>query len=155
MRLVIVTAALAALSLPAFAQPQPGRPPAQRPPQAQPQPPAPPPGMFPCRSQSEICHVGVTAGGSQIVLLFSTAPTAQGSEGRTVAVQGADLGADVGKVVMLTGEFGAGGITGAQVVDTAGPLLSFVIKQMSADDAQQGGAPQRGGQPQRGGPPRR
>jgi hypothetical protein len=156
MRLVIISAALIGLSFPALAQPQPGRPPAPpRPPQAQPQPPAPAPAIFACRTQAEVCHVGIAADGGQILLLFSNAPQGQGSEGRTIAVQGADLGQSVGKVVMLTGELGPSGITGAQVVDTAGPLLSFVIKQMSADDAQQGGQGQRGAPPARGGPPPR
>jgi hypothetical protein len=157
MRLAIVTAALAALSLPALAQPQPapGRPPApQRPPQAQPQPPAPPPGMFPCRSQAEVCHIGVAGGAAQIVLIYSNAPQGQAAEGKSIAVQGADLAPHVGKAVMLTGELGPSGITGAQVVEVAGPMLSFLIKQSAGDDGPQG-AP-RGGPPKPAGqPPRR
>jgi hypothetical protein len=157
MRLAIVTAALAALSFPALAQqqlpPGPGRPPPPpRPPQAQPQPPAPPPGMFPCRSQAEVCHVGVVSGPAQVTLVFSNAPQGQAAEGKPVAVQGADLAPHVGKAVMLTGDLGPGGITGAQVVDVAGPLLSFVIKQSAGDDGPQGGPP-RGGPPRPGGPP--
>jgi hypothetical protein len=153
MRLAIVTATLAALSLPAAAQPQPGPgrpPPPARPPQAQPQPPAPPPpGMFPCRTEAETCHIGVAGGANQMMLIFSSAPQGQAAEGKPIAVQGVDLGPHVGKVVMLTGELGPNGITGAQVVEVAGPLLSFLIKQNVGDDAPQAQAP-----PPRGGPPK-
>lgn len=46
---------------------------------------------------------------------------------------------------MVTGSYAAAtGITKAEVVDTASPLLSFMMKQSAAaDDAQP--APQRGG----------
>jgi hypothetical protein len=157
MRLAIVTAAMAALSFPALAQPQPGpgRPPAPpRPAQAQPQPPAPPPGMFSCRTQAEVCHIGVASGAGQMVLIFSNAPQGQAAEGKPIAVQGVDLGPHVGKAVMLTGDLGPGGITGAQVVEVAGPLLSFLIKQSGGDDGPQG--PPRGGAPKPAAqPPRR
>jgi hypothetical protein len=155
MRVAIVTATLAALSLPAAAQPQPGPgrpPPSARPPQAQPQPPAPPPGMFPCRTQTEICHIGIASGAGQMMLIFSSAPQGQAAEGKPIAVQGVDLGPHVGKAVMLTGDLGPNGITGAQVVEVAGPLLSFLLKQGVGDDAPPGPPPS-GGPPKPPGPP--
>ncbi len=139
MRRLPIVAALIVLAVPAFAQqrpPAPNR--APPPPQAQQQQPAqqqqaaPPPGLFPCRTANEVCHVVVATAGNQGTLLFSSAPQGEGTEGRTIAVQGADLAPHIGKVVMLTGELGSNGIANAQVVDVAGPLLSFAIKlQMS------------------------
>ena len=155
----LVPAVLAiALALPASAQ-QPQRPAGQKPPaqrqQAQPpQPPAPPPGFFPCRSEGEICYVGVVSGPSQLAVLFTNDQQAEGIEAKPVELSSAeapgtplDLAASVGRVVMVVGSFNkAGGITKAQVVDTASPLVSFVVKQMGGDDGPQPG-PQRGGRP--------
>jgi hypothetical protein len=166
MRLVIAMAAIAALSLPALAQQQqqqqqrqPGPPPSTRPatpapaPQAQ-QPAAPPPGMFPCRSANEVCHVVAVGSGSQGTLLFSNAPAAEGKEGDAVTVQGVDLAQHAGRVVMLSGTFAGAAINGAQIIDVATPLVSFAIKlQLSSggdDDQQSAPAP---AQPQRAAPP--
>jgi hypothetical protein len=153
-------AAVAALSLPALAQQQPrqpGPPPRQSaPPPAQAQQPAPPPpGMFPCRTANEVCHVVAVGSGTQGTLLFSNAPAAEGKEGDAVTVQGADLAPHIGRVVMLSGTFAAGAINGAQIIDVATPLSSFAIKlQLSGggDDDQQQSAPAPA-QPQRGAPP--
>ena len=150
MRFVIVAAAVAALTIPAAAQQRPPAP-QQRAPQAQPQPPAPPPGMFPCRTEAEVCHIGVITGATQIMVLYSNAPQGQAAEGKPANVQGADLAPNLGRVVMLTGELGATGITGAQVGDVATPLVSFLMKQgAGGDDA----APAPKGQPQRPAPKR-
>jgi hypothetical protein len=163
MRLVIAMAALAALSLPALAQQQPrqpGPPPRQQaapppPPQAQ-QPAAPAPGMFPCRTDNEVCHVVAVGSGGQGTLLFSNAPAAEGKEGEPVTVQGVDLAPHTGKVVMLSGTFAGAAINSAQIIDVATPLVSFAIKlQLSSggsDDDQQS-APAPAAQPQRGAPP--
>lgn len=163
MRLVIAMAALAALSLPALAQQQPrqpGPPPRQQaapppPPQAQQQA-APAPGMFPCRTENEVCHVVAVGSGSQGTLLFSNAPAAEGKEGEPVTVQGVDLAPHTGKVVMLSGTFAGAAINSAQIIDVATPLVSFAIKlQLSgggSDDDQQS-TPAPAAQPQRGAPP--
>jgi hypothetical protein len=155
MRLMIVLAATAALSLPALAQ-QP-RPPARAPAAPAPaaQAPAAPAGMFPCRTEAEVCHVGVATSANQVVILFSNAPQGQAAEGKALSVQGADLAQNVGKVVMLTGELGAGSINGAQLVEAAGPLLSLAIKlQLGGGDDGQAAAPAKGPAP-KGAPPRR
>jgi hypothetical protein len=153
MRRLFVVVALVVFSAPALAQQRPAAPnraPAPPPAQAQQQAPAPLPGMFPCRTQNEVCHVVVVGSASQGTLLYSNAPAADGKEGGSVNIQGADLGQHVGKVVMLTGEFGANGIGNAQIVEVAGPLLSFAIKlQMSGGgDEEEEEAPQ---QQQKGG----
>jgi hypothetical protein len=156
MRLVIAIAAVAALSLPALAQqPPPPRPPgppparpAPPPPQAQ-QAPQPSPGMFPCRSANDVCHVVAVGSGSQGTLLFSNAPAADGREGEPVTVQGVDLAAHAGRVVMLSGTFAGAAINGAQIIDVATPLASLALKlQFSGSDDDQPSAP-----PPRGGPP--
>ena len=155
MRALIGFAALAALTVPSLAQ-QP-RPPGQRPPQGRqqaqpPAPPAPPPGMFPCRSEGEVCYIGVVTGPSQIAVLFTNDQKAEGIEAKPVDLSSADapgtaldLAGSLGRVVMVTGAYAAAsGITKAQVVDTASPLLSFMMKQSAGgDEGPQ--APQRGG----------
>jgi len=154
MRALICLAAATVLALPALAQPRPPgqRPPAQRRAAPPPAPPAPPPGFFPCRTAAETCYVGVVAGPSQIAILFTNNPQAEGIEAKPVELSSAeapgtalDLAASLGRVVMVTGSYAAAtGITKAEVVDTASPLLSFMMKQSAAaDDAQP--APQRGG----------
>jgi hypothetical protein len=139
MRLLIVTAAVAAFSFPAFAQqgrPQQPPPQQQRPAQPQPQqqPPqqtqAPAPGMFACRTEAEICYIAIVTGPNQVSVLYTNDPKADGIEGQPIQVQGGDLGQHNGKVVMLTGEYGQNAISKAEVVDVASPLLSFAIKSM-------------------------
>jgi hypothetical protein len=151
MRLALCLAALIATTLPALAQ-QPRRPaPARAPqPQAQ-QAPTPPPGFFPCRSEGEVCYIGVVTGPSQVALLFTNNPQSESSEPIDVSSgdqpgQALDLGGNVGRVVMLTGSLDPkAGLTKAQVVDTAGPLLSFSIKAQLTGEEGAGGAAQRGG----------
>jgi hypothetical protein len=158
MRALICLAVLAALTVPALAQ---QRPPGQRPPQRQqaqpPQPPAPPPGFFPCRTEGEICYIGVVTGPSQMQVMFTNNQQAEGIEAKPVDLSSADapgtpldLAASLGRVVMVTGTYAqATGLTKAQVVDTASPLLSFTLKQMGGDEGPQP-SPQRGGaRPQR------
>lgn len=149
MRLALIIAALTGLAVPAFAQQPrgtaPARPPA--PAQAQPQqPPAPPPGFFPCRTEAEICYIGVVSGPSQAAILFTNNQQAEGIEAKPVELssgdqpgQALDLGQSLGRVVMLTGAFDPKtGITRAEVVDTASPLMSFLIKaQLAADEPAQ------------------
>ena len=159
MHALICLAAVTALALPALAQQQ--RPPGRRPPQRQqaqpPQPPAPPPGFFPCRTADEICYVGAVTGPSQMAVMFTNNQQAEGIEAKPVDLSSADapgtpldLAARLGRVVMVTGSYAqATGITKAQVVDTASPLLSFMMKQAGGDEGPQA-APQRGGgRPQR------
>src|SRR3954471_5123213 len=110
MRLALCLAALIATTLPALAQ-QPRRPgPARAPqPHAQ-QAPAPPPGFFPCRTEGEVCYIGVVTGPSQVAILFTNSPQSEGVEGKPMDVssgdqpgQALDLGGSLGRVVMLTG----------------------------------------------------
>ncbi len=144
MRLVIMAAVLATLTAPALAQqqgrPQQGGQGGQRPPaQQQQQPPAPQqqqqqdqgaPGMFACRTENEICYIGVVVGG-QVSVLYTTDPAAEGIEDRPINVRGADLSQHNGRVVMLVGRYDRNaGLSNAEVVDVAGPLLSFAIKSL-------------------------
>jgi hypothetical protein len=155
MRLLIITAAVVALVLPATAQQQQQRPqtspsgqprqaPQQSPsgqqrqapqaapapapaPQAQETPPV--PGMFACRTEQEICYVGIALPGGQMSVLFTNNESAEGIDAKPQAVAGADLNPHVGRVVMVVGQYNAqSGLSGAEVVDVAGPLLSFAIK---------------------------
>ncbi len=150
MRLVITIAALLALSAEALAQqrppgPAPGgqRAPAQR--QAQPAPP-PPPQIFPCRTEAEICYVGVVQPDGKLAVLFTNHEQGDAIAAQPIAVQGASLTQNVGAVVMLTGDFSAGTLANAQLVEAAGPLLSFTIKAtLGGDDQPQQQQPARGG----------
>jgi hypothetical protein len=179
MRLALAIAALA-IALPALAQQRPqARPP--QPPAAQ-QAPEPPPGMFPCRTENEICFIGVVTGANQVAILFTNAPPAvvepppqpaQGRRGaapRTAAPPPAedigekpvdvltgeapgaplDLAPHLGRVVMLTGAFDPKtGLTKAELVEVAGPLLSFALKStLTGGDDQPASPPARGGRPQ-------
>jgi hypothetical protein len=161
MRLLILTAAIAAFSFPAFAQQQ-RQPPQRQPPpqQAQPQQPAPPPpGMFACRTEQETCFVAIVLGANQVSILYQNDPKApEGIENKPIAVLApsgapAELGQHNGKVVMLIGEYTAQGLTKAEVVDVATPLLSFAIKSMLSageeEEPEPEPPPQRGRQPQR------
>jgi hypothetical protein len=143
-------AAFAALTLlllsPASAQTQaPARSPAAKG-AAPAQPPAPPP-VFPCRAAQETCYLGVVVG-SQVAILFTNAPNAEGSD-KPVDVAGADgaktdLSANDGRVVMLAGSYDPKtGIKG-EVVEVASPLVSLSIKaQLGAGGPEEraGGAP--------------
>src|SRR4051812_50066637 len=107
MRLALCLAALIATTLPALAQ-QPRRPAPPRAPQPQAQQaPTPPPGFFPCRSEGEVCYIGVVTGPSQVALLFTNNPQSESSEPIDVSSgdqpgQAVDLGGDVGPVAVRT-----------------------------------------------------
>ena len=164
MRLALSVATLALITLPAFAQQPRGAAPARPPAQAQPQqPPAPPPGFFPCRTEGEICYIGVVSGPSQVLVLFTNNQQAEGIDAKPVELsageqpgQPLDLGQSLGRVVMLTGVFDPKtGLNRAEVVDTAGPLLTFQIKaQLTGEEPAQAASPQ-GGKPSEGKPPAR
>lgn len=140
MRLALLIAAVAAL--PSFALAQGGRPatsatPAPAAPQAQ-QPAV--PALFPCRTNEEICFVGVALPNNQISVLYTNHEKADDISERALSVTGAngaalDLSQQAGRVVMLTGDYdGKGGLTKAEIVDTATPLVSFAIKALLAGD---------------------
>ena len=148
MRAILALAAFAALALPALAQQPPrpsAQPPASRPPaQAQPAPPpapsAPAPQtLFPCRSATEVCHVGVVIN-NQVSVLFTNSDKADGIESKPIDVTDAagsklDLGRHEGQVVMLTGEYDPKtGLTKAELVEAASPLVSFAIKVLLSGD---------------------
>jgi len=156
MRLFIIAAAVAAMTVPALAQQQ--RPPQQqqqqqqrpaqqqqqqqRPAQpapqqqAQPQEPAVAPGMFACRTEAELCFIAIVTGPNQVSVLYTNDPSADGIEQQPVSAQlsptaQGSLAQHTGRVVMLTGRYSQQtGLTGVEVVDVAGPLLSFAIKSM-------------------------
>ena len=169
MRIVIALAALAALV--SSAEGQQGRPPGQKPP-AKPQqaaPPAPPP-IFPCRTADEVCHLGVVTGSNEVLVLFTNAPQTAGIEDKPVKVLSGDspgaagsatlldLSQHMGRVVMLTGAFDReAGLTKAELVEVASPLLSLSIKAQLAGEEPppQGGNPQPQGKPPPQGKPRR
>ena len=165
MRLLIVTAAVAALSFPALAQQQqrqqqqqPQRQPAPQQQQQQPQQqePAQAPGMFACRTEQEICYVGIVLGGSQVSVLYTNDPNAEGIEAKPVSAKLAagqpGLEQYNGRVVMMVGQYSAqGGLNNVQVIDAAGPLLSFAIKSMlsSSGEAEEEEEPEPPPPPQR------
>jgi len=143
MRLMFVTAAVAAVSIAASSLPglaQQGRSPQPQPqPQQQAQPAQPEvlPGMFACRTENETCFIAIVTGASQVSVLYTNDPQAEGVEEKPVSVQGSggaaiDIGQHTGRVVMLTGQFKGSSLVNAAVVDVASPLLSFAIKSMLA-----------------------
>jgi hypothetical protein len=77
--------------------------------------------------------------------MFTNDQKAEGLEAKPVDLSSADapgasldLPANLGRVVMVTGAYAqATGITKAQVVDTASPLLSFMLKQAGGDEGAQ------------------
>jgi hypothetical protein len=149
MRYLIVVA-LAAFA--ASAEAQQARPPAgQKPPaQAQqkaPQPPAPLP-IYLCRTAEEVCFLGIVTGNNEILVVFTNAPQGEGIDATPVTVltgdsPGAagsatrmDLAPHLGRVVMLTGTYDPqAGITKAELVEVASPLVSMTLKaQLSPDE---------------------
>lgn len=139
MRRLILTAAAAAIAFPALAQQgrpqqQQQKPPAQQQ-QQQAAPPAqeaaPMPGMFACRTETEVCYIGIVTGKGQVQVLYSNDPKAEGIEAKPVNAGPTDLTPHIGKVVMMVGAYSPqGGLSNVEVVDAAGPLLSFAIKSM-------------------------
>jgi hypothetical protein len=106
--------------------------------------------IFPCRTAEEVCHLGVVVG-SQVAILYSNAPNAQGIEPKPVDVAGADgakidMTKNAGRVVMLTGEFDPKtGLTKAEVVEVASPLASLAIKAQLAGGAEEAPPAAKGG----------
>ncbi|BAT58417.1 hypothetical protein GJW-30_1_00942 [Variibacter gotjawalensis] len=183
MRLLITAAAIATmLAVPAYAQqqqpqrpqtspsgqPRQAPPPQQQqapqgqprgqqapPPQAQQQPPAPQPGMFACRTEQEICYVGIALPGNQVTVLYTNNEQSEGIDTKPQAVAGPagplDMSQHVGRVIMLVGQYNAQtGISGAEIVDVAGPLLSFSIKsQLSGGGDEEEEEPEQPQQQQR------
>jgi hypothetical protein len=100
-------------------------------------PETPPIQLFPCRTAEEICHLGVVVG-SQVAILYSNSPAAQGVEPAAIDVAGPDgqkidMTKNAGRVVMLTGDFDPKtGLSKAEVVEVAGPLASLAIKAQLA-----------------------
>ena len=119
-------------------------------PKAAAQPEPAPVQIFPCRTAEEVCHLGVVVG-SQVAILYSNAPNAQGIEPKPVDVAGADgskidMTKNAGRVVMLTGEFDPKvGLTKAEVVEVASPLASLAIKAQLAGGAEEAPPAAKGG----------
>lgn len=150
-RAIVIAAALLAASAPAaFAQAK--RPPAGKP-AAAPAPPAPPP-IWPCRTEAEVCYLGIVMG-PKVAIIYSNSPEAQASDGLPVDVAGPDgarldLSKETGRVVMMTGTFDPkAGLTKAEVVEIAGPLQSLVVKAQLAGAAGEEPAPGPKGGPRR------
>ena len=160
MRGLIAMAAAVLLACPAVAQQ--ARPPTPKgPAQAQqkaPQPPPPPP-IFPCRTPEEVCFLGIVTSAKEILVAFTNAPQAEAIDGEPIPVltgdsAGAtliDLAPHLGRVVMLTGTYEReAGLTKAELVEVASPLVSLSIKAQLAGEEEPRAPPQRGKpQPQR------
>ncbi|GJD48387.1 hypothetical protein OPKNFCMD_1105 [Methylobacterium crusticola] len=129
MRPAFALTLLAALAGPALAQPRPKEPP--RPSREAPPPPdAGAALLFPCRSATEVCYVGVVKDG-KVAVLFTNDPKGEEISGKPLAVagDGLDLARQEGRTVMLVGAYDPkAGLTRAEVVDVASPLVAFAIK---------------------------
>ncbi|WP_036270495.1 hypothetical protein [Methylobacterium sp. WSM2598] len=136
---------LVALAAPAAAQPKPKAPPPP-PKEAAPPPDASAGLLFPCRSEKEICYVGVPKDG-KLTVLFTNDPKGAEISGRALAVAGEgpnapDLATNDGKVVMMVGTYDPkAGLTKAEIVDVAGPLVAFAIKASLGGGDEQPAAP--------------
>lgn len=147
MRILLASAFIAALSASAVAQQ--GRPaapakPAGAPPaQGQAQPAG--PTVFPCRTPDEICFLGIVTAPTQVSILFTNAPGAESIEATPVTVSAGEAGGapldmaqNVGRVVMLTGAYDAkAGVTKAQLVEVASPLVSALIKLQAGGEEEE------------------
>ena len=146
MRFVMVLAAFAVSSAAYAQQARPqgqARPPATPPAAAAaPAPPAAPP-IFLCRTADEICTLGIATGPSQIAVLFTNAPDAQVADKPIDVSTGEapgtplDLAPHLGRVVMLTGTYDAKGLTKAELVEVASPLVSMLLKAQIAAAAEE------------------
>ncbi|MGF3022752.1 hypothetical protein ACQVP2_07980 [Methylobacterium aquaticum] len=137
---------LAALAAPAAAQPAPkGPPPKAAPPPKEAPAPQPDPVaamLFPCRTPEETCYVGVVKDG-KITVLFTNDRKADEIAGKPMAVsgEGIDLAKTENRTVMLVGSYDPkDGLTKAEVVDVASPLVAFALKSTIG-----GGEPDEGG----------
>ncbi len=120
-------------SLPAAAQPAPKGPKAPPPPPPPKEAPAPDPTaamLFPCRTPEETCYVGVVKDG-KVTVLFTNDRKADEIAGKPMAVsgEGLDLAKTENRTVMLVGSYDPkDGLTKAEVVDVASPLVAFALK---------------------------
>jgi hypothetical protein len=150
MRIATLLAGVAALALVPAAQAAPKAAPKQPAPPAA--APAPPPGFFPCRTEAEICYVGIVTGKSTVMVQFTNAPQSDGIDEKPQNVFSDDAGSaqldlseNLGRVVMLTGSYDAAkGISKAAVVDVASPIVTFFIKSQLGSGDDQTPAPQPG-----------
>ena len=150
MRLAMTALAVFAVAFAADAQAAPPKAAPRQPAAAPAAAPPPPPGMFPCRTETEICYVGVVTGKNMVMVQFTNAPQADGIDQKPQNVFSDDAGAtpldlsqSLGRVVMLTGTYDAAkGISKAAIAEVAGPILTFMIKsqlQGGDDQGQAGG----------------
>jgi hypothetical protein len=110
------------------------------------------PQIFPCRTPQEVCFLGIVTGPSQVSILFTNAPGGDSMEPKPLDVatgEGAgtplDLSANLGRVVMLTGTFDPkAGLTKAEVVEVASPLISALIKLQAGSEEEEEPAPAAG-----------
>lgn len=141
MKVIFASAVVAAFATAALAQPRPGKTPPPPPPQNGPPPVA--AALYPCRSEKEVCYVGVVKDG-RLVVLFTNDPKTDEITGKplpvTAADGGPDLGPSEGRLVMMIGSYDAkSGLSKAEIVDTASPLAAFAIKAAlggGGDDAE-------------------
>ncbi|AWN49560.1 hypothetical protein DK419_27155 [Methylobacterium terrae] len=131
--LLALTAAIPAIA-PAAAQPAPKGPKPPPPPKEAPQPdPKSDPTaamLFPCRTPEETCYVGVVRDG-KVTVLFTNDRKADAIAGKPMAVSGdgIDLAKTENRTVMLVGSYDPkDGLTRAEVVDVASPLVAFALK---------------------------
>jgi len=153
MRIAIAVVAMAALAFGTQAQAAPPKAAPAKQPAAPAAPPPPPPGFFPCRTEAEICYVAIVTGKNEILVQFTNAQQSEGIDQKPIGVFSDDAGSaaldlsqNLGRVLMLTGAYEAAkGLTKAQVVDVASPILSFTIKsQISGGEEQQPAAAGKG-----------
>lgn len=117
---------------PAAAQPAPKGPKAPPPPKEGPalQPDPTAAMLFPCRTPEETCYVGVVKDG-KVTVLFTNDRKADEIAGKPVAVsgEGLDLARNENRTVMLVGSYDPkDGLTKAEIVDVASPLVAFALK---------------------------
>jgi hypothetical protein len=117
-------------AIPAAAQPAPKGPKAPPPPKEA-APPDPTAAMlFPCRTPEETCYVGVVKDG-KVTVLFTNDRKADEIAGKPMAVSGdgVDLAKTENRTVMLVGSYDPkDGLTKAEVVDVASPIVAFALK---------------------------
>ncbi|WP_279356041.1 hypothetical protein [Methylobacterium indicum] len=146
MRSALALTLLALAAVPAAAQPAPKGPPKPPPPKDAPkEAPQPDPVaamLFPCRTPEETCYVGVVKDG-KVTVLFTNDRKADEIAGKPMAVSGdgLDLARTENRTVMLVGSYDPkDGLTKAEVVDVASPLVAFALKTtIGGGEADEGG----------------
>ncbi|MFI5012629.1 MAG: hypothetical protein ACHQAY_09795 [Hyphomicrobiales bacterium] len=156
MRIAMAVIAVAALALAAPTRAAPPKAAAPKQPAAAAAPAQPQPGMFPCRTEGEVCYFAIVTGKSTVVVQYSNAPQSDGIDQKPQNVFSddgttpLDLSPNLGRVVMLTGSYDAAkGISKAAVADVASPILTFMIKSQMSGDDQGAGAPSGKGAPKK------